>query len=59
MDIGFFRGMLTALLLVLFVGIWLRSWSSKRKQEYEAAARMPLGDDERPPETNNEREQHS
>ena len=59
MDIGFFRGMLTALLLVLFVGIWLRSWSSKRKKEYEAAARMPLGDDERPPEANNEREQHS
>jgi len=56
---GVFRGIVTAVLLVLFIGLWFRSWSSKRKDEYDAAARMPLGDDERPPETNNDREQHS
>jgi len=59
MDIGVFRGIVTAVLLVLFVGLWFRSWSRKRKDEYDAASRMPLGDDQRPPETNNEREQHS
>jgi len=57
-DIGVFRGIVTAVLLVLFVGLWFRSWSRKRKDEYDEAARMPLGDDQRPPETNHEREQH-
>jgi len=58
MDMGVFRGLVTAVLLLLFVGLWFRSWSSKRKDEYEAAAKMPLDDDERPPK-NNEREQHT
>lgn len=35
-------GIVTSLLLVLFVGGWLWAWSPRRKSEFEAAARMPL-----------------
>ena len=59
MDMGLFRGLVTALLLVLFVGLWFRSWSKKRKDEYDALANMPLEDDQRPPASNSNREQHS
>ena len=56
MDIGTFRGLLTALLLILFLGIWARSWSRKRSVEFDRAAELPLEDDTRPPpsETNEE-----
>lgn len=35
-------GIVTSLLLVLFVGGSFWAWSPKRKPEFEAAARMPL-----------------
>jgi cytochrome c oxidase cbb3-type subunit 4 len=35
-------GIITSLLLVLFVGAWLWAWSPKRKPEFDAAARLPL-----------------
>jgi len=35
-------GIISALLLVLFVGGWIWAWSPKRKSEFEAAARLPL-----------------
>ncbi len=35
-------GIVTSLLLVLFVGGWLWAWSPRRKAEFEAAARMAL-----------------
>jgi len=35
-------GIVTSLLLVLFVGGWIWAWSPRRKSEFEAAARMPL-----------------
>ena len=59
MDMGLFRGLVTAALLVLFVGLWLHSWSKKRKDEYDALANMPLEDDQKPPASNVNREQHS
>jgi cytochrome c oxidase cbb3-type subunit 4 len=49
MDIGLFRGLLTAILLLLFIGLWIWSWSRKRAAEYEAAAQLPLEDDAAPP----------
>jgi len=49
MDIGLVQGLITAVLLVLFIGLWARTWSKKRNTEYEAAAHMPLADDDRPP----------
>lgn len=38
-------GIVTALLLVLFVGGWIWAWSPKRKREFEDAAHLPLEDD--------------
>ncbi|WP_442682133.1 cbb3-type cytochrome oxidase subunit 3 [Stenotrophomonas sp. JC08] len=38
-------GIVTALLLVLFIGGWIWAWSPKRKREFEDAARLPLEDD--------------
>jgi cytochrome c oxidase cbb3-type subunit 4 len=49
MDMGTFRGILTAVLMVLFVGLVLWAYSRRRDKEFEAAARLPLGDDRAPP----------
>lgn len=60
MDIGFVRGLITATLLVLFIGLWFFIWSKKRNKEYEAASQLPLEDGSHPPPTDNtETEQHS
>ena len=37
-------GIITSILLVLFVGGWIWAWSPRRKGEFEIAARMPLDD---------------
>jgi cytochrome c oxidase cbb3-type subunit 4 len=39
-------GIVTAVLLVLFVGGWIWAWSPKHKAEFDAAAQLPLADDE-------------
>jgi len=59
MDIGIVRGLITAILLLAFIGLWFFSWSKKRSAEYDAASRLPLEDDSRPPADNKEREQQS
>ena len=46
MDAGTWRGVFTAVMLVLFVGVWVWAWSSKRKPDFDEAARLPLDDDE-------------
>ena len=45
MDPGTWRGLFTALMLLLFVGIWAWAWSSRRKREFDEAARLPLEED--------------
>jgi len=50
MDTGLLRGLLTALLLVLFIGICIWAYSSKRKPMFDRAAQLPLEADEGPPE---------
>jgi cbb3-type cytochrome oxidase subunit 3 len=42
MDIGVFRGLVTATLLGLFVWLVIWSWSRKRQPAFDAAARLPL-----------------
>jgi cytochrome c oxidase cbb3-type subunit IV len=37
-------GIITAALLVLFVAGWLWAWSPSRREEFDAAARLPLAD---------------
>ena len=39
-------GIVTAILLLLFIGGWIWAWSPKRRQEFEAAARLPLENNE-------------
>jgi cytochrome c oxidase cbb3-type subunit 4 len=46
MDIGTIRGLLTLAILVLFLALWAWSWSRKRQPEFDAAARLPLENDD-------------
>ena len=48
MDINDFRGAITAITLLAFIGIWVWAWSSRRHAEFERGAQMPLDDDRRP-----------
>jgi cytochrome c oxidase cbb3-type subunit IV len=50
MSAGFINGIVTALLLVLFIGLVLWAWSGKRKADFERAARLPLEDHKQPPQ---------
>ena len=39
-------GIVTAVLLVLFLVGWAWAWSPKRKAHFDAAARLPLDEDD-------------
>lgn len=39
-------GIITAVLLLLFIGGWIWAWRPERKAEFDAAARVPLAEDE-------------
>ena len=39
-------GIITAILLVLFIAGWMWAWSPRRKRDFDAAARLPLDDQE-------------
>lgn len=41
-------GISTAVLLAMFIGGWIWAWSPRRKQAFDAAARMALDDDGAP-----------
>ncbi|MEO6076612.1 MAG: cbb3-type cytochrome c oxidase subunit 3 [Dokdonella sp.] len=44
-------GIITLILLVVFLGGWAWAWSPRRKADFDAAARLPLDDfdpEERP-----------
>ena len=45
MDINDFRGLLTAILLFSFIGLWKWAWSSRRKADFDASASLPLEED--------------
>ncbi len=47
-DLPTLRGIATVVLLIAFLGIVAWAWSSKRKTEFEEAANLPLGNDEKP-----------
>jgi cytochrome c oxidase cbb3-type subunit 4 len=59
MDIGVLRGIITVSVLVLFLGIWAWSWSRKRNTDFDAASRLPLGDDDHPSANEELKEQQS
>ena len=54
MDINDFRGVITVVLLIAFLGIWAWAWSKRRKKDFDESARLPLGDDRRPPQPTDE-----
>jgi cytochrome c oxidase cbb3-type subunit 4 len=39
-------GIVTSVLLVLFLVGWAWAWSPKRKPDFDAAARLPLDEDD-------------
>ncbi len=41
-------GIVTLVLLVMFVGAWIWVWSPRRKPEFDAAARLPLEESSAP-----------
>ena len=42
MDINVFRGIMTGVLLALFVWLVFWAWSKARKPDFDEAARLPL-----------------
>ena len=45
MDINLLRSLITAVLFAVFIGIVLWAWSKGKREDFEAAARLPLEDD--------------
>jgi cytochrome c oxidase cbb3-type subunit 4 len=43
--IGLVRGMITLSLLLLFIGLFVWAWSSRRKDLFERMAHLPLEDE--------------
>lgn len=37
-------GIITIVLLLLFIGCWIWAWRPARKKDFDAAARLPLDD---------------
>lgn len=48
MDIGTFRGVMTVILMLLFIGFVFWAYSRRRNEDFDAAARLPLDDDSGP-----------
>ncbi|WP_021029161.1 CcoQ/FixQ family Cbb3-type cytochrome c oxidase assembly chaperone [Litchfieldella anticariensis] len=48
MDMGTFRGIITLLTLISFLGIVWWAYSKRRKKDFDEAAHLPFADDELP-----------
>jgi cytochrome c oxidase cbb3-type subunit 4 len=48
MDWGTAMGVITAILLIAFLGVVVWAYSAKRRRAFEEAARLPLQDDGEP-----------
>jgi cytochrome c oxidase cbb3-type subunit 4 len=46
MNHGLISGVLTALLLLSFIGVVAWAWSARRREQFDAAARLPLDEAE-------------
>ena len=47
MSIGTIRGLLTLATFAAFIALWIWAWSKQRKDDFDAAARLPLEADDR------------
>ena len=48
MDTGTFRGIITGLLIIAFLGLTLWAYSKRRKPDFDEAANLPFADEEDP-----------
>jgi cytochrome c oxidase cbb3-type subunit 4 len=46
MSIATVRGLLTLATFVAFIALWVWAWSNKRKPDFDAAAQLPLEEDQ-------------
>jgi cytochrome c oxidase cbb3-type subunit 4 len=46
MNYSELSSIMTVVMMTVFIGIVLWAWSGKRREDFEAAARVPLDDDE-------------
>ncbi|WP_406667820.1 cbb3-type cytochrome oxidase subunit 3 [Gallaecimonas sp. GXIMD1310] len=46
MEYGTFRGVVTLVILVLFIGIVVWAYSSRRKKQFDEAANLVFDDDD-------------
>ncbi len=51
MNAGVWSGVVTAILMLAFLGGVSWAWSSRRKSEFDQAAQLPLDDDNAPEES--------
>ena len=58
MDSSLIQSVWTVVVLVLFVGIVIWAWSSKRKQDFDEAANIPFHEDETPTEHTSKEKPH-
>ena len=59
MDQNDLRSLFTVVVVVVFVAIVIWAYSSKRKESFDEAARLPLDDDATAPEETNAGKQHN
>ncbi|HSP01053.1 MAG TPA: cbb3-type cytochrome c oxidase subunit 3 [Thioalkalivibrio sp.] len=48
MGFGLLQGLLTLLLMVLFVGIVVWAYSSRQKKRFDEASKLPFAEDAKP-----------
>ncbi len=53
MDLTTIRSAITVAALITFLGIVAWAWSSRRQADFEAAARLPLEEDDAEPSREN------
>ncbi|WP_250148286.1 cbb3-type cytochrome oxidase subunit 3 [Halomonas jincaotanensis] len=46
MDTGTFRGIITGLLIIAFLGLTFWAYSKRRKPDFDEAANLPFADDQ-------------
>jgi len=49
MSLGTFRGIMTGILLLLFLMLIGWAWSRRRRESFDAAARLPLEEEDPAP----------
>lgn len=49
MDTGTFRGIITLILIIAFLGITWWAYSKRRKPDFDEAANLPFADDDEQP----------